>query len=237
MSALAAQFDLLWQLRDVDAEVVAARERAERALRSASSFEATAAAAKRKHDEAKLKLRDLEHRERDTEVEIKSLQQRLGLLEDQANSATSDSIRKHSVEAVEKQRKRLDELENAGLTLLDDIEKAKTAVTAAEAAARVAADRAAAEVGAAIGQKAIADGREKELAPRRKEIAAQVQAELLHAYDSARVRNPDSPMCGLKGTYCEGCGGELNMHHTSRVKGRTELLRCPHCTRIHDVRV
>jgi predicted nucleic acid-binding Zn-ribbon protein len=236
MSELAAQFDLLWQLRDLDAAVYEAQERARRAEREFSSMQATENAARKRMDEAKRKLHELEHSERETESELKDMQKRLGALEDQANSATSDSIRKHSVEAVEKHKQHLDETENKGLALLDEIEKARSVLKTHEAAVRQAADKSAAANGALAGVQTQAEAKRAELAPQRDALSGQMTAAMLQAYESARGKYPDSPICGIKDSYCLGCSGELNMHHTTRVKARTELLRCPHCGRIHDMK-
>jgi len=236
MSELAVQFDLLWQLRDLDAAVHEAQESARRAEREFAAMQSGESAARKRMDDAKRKLHELEHRERETEEELKDMQKRLGVLEDQANSATSDSIRKHSVEAVEKHRRRLDEVENTGLGLLDEIEKARESMKGQEGAVRAAADKAAAANGALEGMRGRAQAKRAELAPRREALAGTMAPAMLQAYESARAKYPDSPICGIKDSYCEGCSGELNMHHATRVRGRTELLRCPHCARIHDVR-
>lgn len=236
MTGFADQLNLMWQLRELDARVFAAVSRAAQAARETANAASAEAFARKKLDEAKARLRDFEKRERDTEVEIKTLQKRLELLEESANSATSDSIRKHSVEALEKERAQLDALENTGLALLDDIEKAKAAITAAEAVLKAAAEKAATIKGAEAGHQAAVATTQAEASEPRRQVASKMQEELLQAYESARNRHPDSPICGIKDSYCEGCSGELTMNHASKVKGRTEIIRCPHCSRIHDAR-
>lgn len=236
MSGFVDQLGLMWQLRDLDAQVYVASERAAKAARDVASAESSEAFARKRVDEAKAKQRDFEKRLRDTEVEIKALQKRLVLLEESANSATSDSIRKHSVEALDKERQNLDALENAGLALLEDIEKAKGAVAACEVNLKTAADKTATLRIALAQHKANSDEVSGRLMPGRNALAATVQGELLQAYESARSRHPDSPICGMKDSYCESCSGELTMHHATRVRARNEIIRCPHCARIHDAR-
>lgn len=236
MSAFVDQLNLMWQLRELDARVFAAVSRAALAARDAANAAASEAYSRKKLDEAKARLRDLQKRERDTEVEIKTLQKRLQLLEESANSATSDSIRKHSIEALEKERQALDNLENAGLALLDDIEKAQAAIQSAEAVVAAAAAKAL-EAKTHHDQLAVVAGAaESEARPPRDGVTATMQAELLTAYESARAKHPDSPICGIKDGYCEGCSGELTLHHGTRVRARNEIMRCPHCGRIHDAR-
>jgi len=237
MGEFAEQLNLMWQLRDLDVQVYTASERAAKAARDTSSAASSEAFAKKKLEEAKTKVRDLERRERDTEIEIKALQKRLELLEESANSATSESIRKHSIEALDKERQNLDALENAGLGLLDDIEKAKGGVATCEANLKVAAEKTATLKVAQAEHQANSDAVSAKLMPGRQAMAATVQGELLQAYESARGRHPDSPICGMKDSYCEGCSGELTMHHATRVRARNEVIRCPHCARIHDTRV
>ncbi|MBE7492826.1 MAG: hypothetical protein HS108_13880 [Planctomycetes bacterium] len=236
MSGFADQLNLMWQLRELDARVFAAVSRAALAARETANAASAEAAARKKLDDAKARLRDLERRERDTEVEINALQKRLGQLEDTVNSATSDAIRKQAADALAKERAGLDALENTGLGLLDEIEKAKAAVTAAEAAHKTATDRVAAAKAAQDGHQAAAAATQQEVAGPRGQLAAAMQEELLHAYESARSRHPDSPICGIKDSFCEGCSGELTMHHATRARARNEVIRCPHCTRIHDSR-
>lgn len=236
MPGFADQLNLMWQLRELDARVFAAVSRAALAARETANAASAEAFARKKLDEAKARLRDLEKRERDTEVEIKTLQKRLVLLEESANSATSDAIRKHSVEALEKERAQLDALENSGLALLDEIEKARAAITAAEATLKAAAEKAAVVKSAEGGHQAAVAATQGEVEAPRKQVASTMQDELLQAYESARTRHPDSPICGIKDGFCEGCSGELTMNHASKVKARNEVIRCPHCTRIHDTR-
>lgn len=236
MPGFADQLNLMWQLRELDARVFAAVSRAAQAARETANAASAEAFARKKLDEAKARLRDLEKRERDTEVEIRTLQKRLELLEESANSATSDAIRKHSVEALEKERAQLDALENTGLALLDDIEKAKATIKAAEATLKVAAEKAAVVKGAESGHQAAVTVIQSEVDAPRKQLASTMQEELLQAYESARNRHPDSPICGIKDSFCEGCSGELTMHHATKVRARNEVIRCPHCSRIHDTR-
>lgn len=236
MSELAAQLDLLWQLRDIDAQAYAATQRAARAGREQSAAELAETQARKRHDAAVAALRDLEKRERDTEHEIKQLQKRLGAEEDQSNSATSESIRKHSLDALEKSRKQLDDLENTGLALLEQMEKAKAGITAAAEAVKTAAARTVVLRDAHAAEQAATKARLAELQPGRDALAARLDDALRQSYEGARAKYPDSPICGVGSSVCAGCGGELTLHHATRVRARTEIMRCPHCMRLHDER-
>ncbi|MBK9976241.1 MAG: hypothetical protein IPP14_15855 [Planctomycetes bacterium] len=236
MSELAAQLDLLWQLRDLDAQAYSATQRAARAGREQSAAELAESQSRKRHDAAMQSQRDLEKRERDTEHEIKQLQKRLGAEEDQSNSATSESIRKHSLDALEKSRKQLDDLENTGLALLEQIEKAKTTVTTAAEAIKVASARTVQLRQAHEVEQAAAKAKLAELQPGRDALASRLDDALRQSYESARTKYPDSPICSVGNSVCAGCGGELTLHHATRVRARTEIMRCPHCMRLHDER-
>ncbi|MCC6574336.1 MAG: hypothetical protein IT462_11145 [Planctomycetes bacterium] len=218
--------DTLWKLVDLDAQLVRNAQDEAKARGDLAKVEAKVAAAHKTHIAAQAALNKARADQKSAEQDMKQHEDRIKRLE-------SGEI-KHSGEALEKERKVVDDLETRGLELLEGIQRSE----ADELKARHLQDAARSELAAAQSVtdsllknlKAVADS----LRQLRAATAAPVAPAVMDSYESANRGNPGSALCRIKDRQCIGCGDELTLQHIVQVKGRNEIMRCPSCARIQD---
>lgn len=131
-------------------------------------------------------------------------------------------------------KRRQSDLEDQELELMERLEVAEKALTAAqEGLATATADRERAEQLRDDALADIADGTAKHEAARA-EVAAGISAPLLTLYDRVRKQTGTSGAAALRHRACQGCRIELygNELAAARKADPHEVLRCENCSRI-----
>lgn len=228
MSDFAATLDTLWELQKLD-QIIA------EGLRDIASSEKAVVEATNRVQTAGDKLKqtkdatnELRRKHKEVEEELARLDKRIEKLESQGGVA--------GITAADKQREHIDEFEMEGLELLDEIpanEKAETKLQEelerqqsllAESTERVVV----------VAEKSLPESESAKV--RRRELLPTIAEPILEKYENAQAKHAGSAICYSKDEVCQGCSGGLTRAHESQVRNRNEVILCPHCYRIHDIK-
>ncbi|MDC1142948.1 hypothetical protein OAU50_07635 [Planctomycetota bacterium] len=228
MADFAGVLDSLWALQALDSTVAKSKREiadAEKALETAQSRVIVAEGVLKTAQDATAELRR-QHKE--VENELAKLDTRIKQLEQQGGVA--------GMRAADKQREHVDEFEMKGLELLEKIpdleaaeSKAQEKLTRQETLAAESNERAKA---VSIERTTSIDDALKQ----RKEMLPAISEIALEVYEMSQAKHAGSALCYTVDEICDGCSGSLTRSHISQLKARAEIIRCPHCRRIHDSR-
>lgn len=218
--------DVLWKLTGLDEQLVRNSQARTRAKAELGKAAARLEDARKVHLAAQAALNKARADQKAAEDELKEHEQRLKRLEAEGT--------KHAIEALDNERRAVDELETRGLELLEGVQRAEAAELAARQAQKAAEGQLEAAQAVAEGQFKVLDDEERSLREVRGITAAPLDTAVLEVYESANRANPGSALCRAAERLCGGCGGELTMQHVVRVRARSEIVRCPDCARIQD---
>lgn len=196
-----------------------------RRRRRLDDLQRTAADAKSRFLKAELDARALEKAIRGGDDEIKRLNERLGLVRNNAEYQAT----LFQIEAVRKDR---DVMQEECLKLLEQVEVLRPEVTAAEAA--VAAEQKVldaflVEAGALRSSRA---GAIAEVRARRQAMSEGIPVDLLHEYDGLFKTRDGIGVCPVENGYCQGCYNKITMNDTARLLGKSTVVKCGSCQRI-----
>jgi predicted nucleic acid-binding Zn-ribbon protein len=131
-------------------------------------------------------------------------------------------------------KRRIGQLEDQELELMEQLEPLDGEV-AGLAAERAAADEQAANLRARIAEAEVTiDAELSENEAQRASLAAEVDEDLLHEYDSLRRRTGGIAIARLVGSNCGGCHLQLSAVEVARLKklGPDEPANCEECGRL-----
>lgn len=229
MSNFAPMLDALWVVQDLDQQILALKERADKALKEARHANDRHAKAVAASGAALQKLAAAKTKQSEIEAEIKRLEKRVRQLEGDAAAS--------SVEAVAKHRTQIDELETQGLEQIELVQSLEVALVQAKQNVETELLKAGQQAAASAAEADFVAKAMEPLTRMMQEVAGGIAPEVLATYQSAHARWPGKALCRVLDGYCEGCRAEINQQHVVRVKARAEIIRCPHCLRIHDAPV
>jgi len=213
---------VLEQLQKLDTSVHTEREKLARAERDLASRESQLEKSGQARQTAEQNLREGKSAHRDLEAELQQLDARIRKLEQEAGAS--------GMQAVEKHRVQVDELENRGLELMEQVEQLDKALQ--EAVAAVArSENLLAEAHAKLQQQRDrTQATEAEVGAARAPLIEILPEGARVAYADALESYPGSPLALIKDGFCAGCQGELNQQTV--VEAGTTLTQCPHCQRL-----
>jgi predicted nucleic acid-binding Zn-ribbon protein len=229
MSNFAQMLDSLWVVQDLDQQMLALKERADKAAKEARHANDRHAKAVAASGAALQKLAAAKAKQSEVEAEIKRLEKRVRQLEGDAAASSVDAVTKH--------RAQIDELETQGLEQIELVQALEVALVQSKQNAETEQQKAAHQAAVAAQEADFVAKAMEPLARTMQEVTAGIAPEVLTTYQSAHARWPGKALCRVVESYCEGCRAEINQQHVVRVKARAEIIRCPHCLRIHDAPV
>jgi uncharacterized protein len=222
MSEHADMLGVLEQLQKLDASLHTEREKLARAERDLASRESQLDKSKQARQTAEQNLRDGKSAHRDLESELQQLDARIRQLETEAGAA--------GMQAVEKHKEQVDELENRGLELVEQVEQLEKALQDAGAAVARSEELLAQAQTKLQQQRDQTQATEAEVRAARAPLVESLPEGSRVAYSDALDSHPGSPLALIKDGFCGGCQGELNPQIV--VEAGVNLTRCPHCDRL-----
>ncbi len=185
---------------------------------------------------AQTQVSDLELAERKAEDDVAPVRDRLARDERQVSdgSMTDPKALSGMLGEIEHLKKRLSDLEDVQLEVMEQLEAARAGVAVAEAAKQqIAVD----------GRQLTATRNEKlaglneqiaDLQTSRDAVVAGLPADLLALYDRIRAKNGGVGAALLQRGRCGGCTLQLTNEEMGRIRGEgpDEVVRCPDCDRI-----
>ncbi|UCF09804.1 MAG: hypothetical protein JSW65_07030, partial [Candidatus Bipolaricaulota bacterium] len=157
--------------------------------------------------------------------EIRDYQHRLDV--DIMSYKEMESLR----EKILNQRRRMSELEDEALALMDRVEVERGETAAAEAAfveRKAELDQGLQEIEERT--EAVRDEIEANAAAR-EAASGEIPGHLLRRYEELRRAHRD-PVAEVRGGSCSGCNLRLSGSTVERVRGGQEIVSCEHCSRL-----
>lgn len=185
---------------------------------------------------ARTVVSDLELEQTKAESDLEPVRQRLVRNEQRIADGTVPDPKALSglIEEVEHLKRRIGDLEDAELDVMQRLEDAQIALTSVTTRqGQVSADLATATTARDAAVAAV----DTELATaqaERQQIVAELPADLVQLYDKIRVGHGGQGAAGLVHRRCQGCRLELNAADLNRYAAAAadDVLRCEECSRI-----
>ncbi|HEY3331168.1 MAG TPA: C4-type zinc ribbon domain-containing protein [Capsulimonadaceae bacterium] len=236
MSTLRPSLDALLALQKIDSE----RDRLARSLRTLGNSSNVAAESKAAQDTAAAVQADLARahaEQKDSELELASLEKKLKLHEDRVRSGViTNSKELINVEKEIGQLVRLRAtLDEKVLTLMDEVEKLQIAKATADAEAKEQETRLKTHIDDIASDRARLETSLADLNTRRVEAAALVPDQtLLQRYETIRARSTSAGVAigRTMDNTCGGCHMQISSIDATRALGGSQLVICDNCGRI-----
>ncbi|MCS6903445.1 MAG: C4-type zinc ribbon domain-containing protein [Candidatus Bipolaricaulota bacterium] len=221
---------LLVQQHDLEAreiaEKIAALQKRRASLQQAFAREdADFAAQKKKFEELKRRSRERSAEVDDLDTQVRQDEQKLksGL----ASYKEMEALRRR----IEQNRQRIDELSDAALALITQVEEEEPKLRAAEEAflkwkKKIEEELAQIDEEISAQQKALVAVQE-----RRAASVAQVDPRLLQQYEHLRQRHAN-PIALVQSSICSGCHLRISEIALERLREGTEIVTCENCSRL-----
>jgi hypothetical protein len=222
----------LLDLQTVDQEIVSLR-------RDTSSLPAEEAKRKKKLDEldkvaaekkdratkAELDYRALEKAVKQSDDEVKKLNERLNGVKNNAEYQAT----LFQIESVVRER---DRIQDECLRILETTDPLKAEATAAAQAA--AEERKVFEGFLAEAQRlrVACEERVKGVVEKRKFVAEGIPPELLGTYDRLFATRDSLAVCAVERGHCQGCYNKVTTNDTAKLMGGASVVACDSCQRI-----
>lgn len=180
---------------------------------------------KDRSDKAEMEVRSLEKGVKGSDEEIKKLNERLGIVRNNAEYQAT----LFQIESVKRER---DQMSEQCLELLDKQDGIKAEAEAAVKA--VAGEKAVFEAFLVEAQK-LREVRGKDVAKvaeKRSALCDGIPPELLTDYSRLFGTRNSLAVCSVEGGYCQGCYNRITTNDLARLMGGSSVVQCDSCQRI-----
>jgi predicted nucleic acid-binding Zn-ribbon protein len=193
--------------------------------RRLDTLEAAAEEARSKVQRAEMESRSLDNAARSADDEIKRLNERLGVVRNNAEYQAT----LFQIESVRKER---DTTQDKGLELLESLE----AMRAERDAAVAAADEERKVFEGFLGEaEHLRSARADDIAAaraRRDALTDGIPPDLLRDYDGIYKTREHLAVCAVDDGYCQGCYNKITLNDIAQLMGKSVIVRCGSCQRI-----
>ena len=227
------RLDALWQLQQIDVEMVAAHQQF-RLAQSQLGESQEYIAARQAAQETENQLRALQAHLRASELELDGLDAKIKDVQGRLYDGRVTNPKELASLQLDLQylSRNRDRLEDAVLQAMTEVEELRAAAQSARSRHEHI------EQEWSAGQKQLAASsqelmaRLKELQAGRAEIIGLIPREDMLAYDEVRRRKSNQPLSILQGDHCVTCHVTLPLAKQHLVKRKTDLVYCEGCGRI-----
>jgi uncharacterized protein len=191
-------------------------------------------AAREAVSDAEAALEDLKRRQRDLDGRLEDLDARIQPIEKKLYDGSVRNAREltdlqKEVDSFKARRRVLDD---EGLSLLESVEAATTAFSAAQAALRQAEADWRADQATLIDDKSRAEQENARLEADRDARIQDMESSVLGLYENLRKTKQGRAVARLERGLCQGCRVGLPTQLSQRVRSGHEIIQCPRCERI-----
>jgi uncharacterized protein len=222
----------LLELQSIDQQLTEASERIKRLQRDRARLEEKIVLADQAYAQQKEDLRLVEHESLMSNLKVDELDANIRDYQHRLDTAIISFKEMEDLRAkIISEKKRINQMEDEALEMMDTIVQDKEALAAAEvalAARQVELKVAIAEIDDHLKQVDDAIG---ELQSQRVVLAESMTEFLLSQYKSLRRKFAD-PVAVINHTTCSGCKLKLSGSTIERARGSLGLVACEHCSRI-----
>jgi predicted nucleic acid-binding Zn-ribbon protein len=180
----------------------------------------------------KSKAQHLEMDRKKLELDAGTRQESINRLKTQQYETRKNEEFRAMGNEIERYEKEIRLIEDQELELMDQAEKAKVEVAAAEKNAAGSRDSIARQM-ADLEQKAgTLEGRLNELSAERAELSGKIDEDLLSRFERLFASKGDAAVVSLEHEVCTGCHMKVTTQTAHRVKNGKEIVSCEQCGRI-----
>lgn len=220
---LVQQHDL--EAREISEKIAALQKRRASLQQAFAREDADFAAQKKQFEELKRRSRERSTEVDDLDAQVRQDEQKLksGL----ASYKEMEALRRR----IEQNRQRIDELSDAALALITQVEQEEPKIRAAEEAflkwkKKIEEELTQIDEEISLQQKALTAVQE-----RRAASVAQVEPALLQRYEHLRERHAN-PIALVQGGICSGCHLRISEIALERLREGAEIVTCENCSRL-----
>jgi predicted nucleic acid-binding Zn-ribbon protein len=180
----------------------------------------------------KSKAQHLEMDRKKLELDAGTRQESINRLKTQQYETRKNEEFRAMGNEIERYEKEIRLIEDQELELMDQAEKAKVEVAAAEKNAAGGRESIARQM-ADLEQKAgTLEGRLNELSAERAELSGKIDEDLLSRFERLFASKGDSAIVALEHEVCTGCHMKITTQTAHRVRNGKEIVSCEQCGRI-----
>jgi len=222
----------LLEIQSIDHQLVEAAEHIKRLSRDRDRLEEKVQEADRSFAQQEQDLKKLEHDSLMLNLQVDELDAHIREYQHRLDTGIISFKEMEDLRAkIASERKRMNQMEDDALQMMDQIGQDRDAV----AEAKTALGERHAELEAAIGAVDADIQQESDqieaLNGQRKAVAGELSDFLLSQYESLHRKFAD-PIVPISHTTCSGCKLKLSGSTIERVRGSLTLVTCEHCSRI-----
>jgi uncharacterized protein len=200
------------------------------------SLQVTHADIKAQAQEAQIRVNDLASAQRkiDTEVETVKARRSRDQARIDAGEVPNPKDLERMLHEMESLKRRIDELEDAELEIMEELEEATTQYQTLRARLTEIGDQGTELLAQRDRQAAEIDRELSDLAVAREALVAELPEDLLALYHRLRESKKGAGAALLRARQCSGCQLSLDPAELARVKAASpeEIVRCAECQRI-----
>ncbi len=226
------QLSLLIQLQEIDTKIRSLAERKNRLPELLASLERRRAASTEELDKAKEALEAAQKNKRDRDKDLEAGAQKVEKLKARTSEIKTNKEYQAMLKEIETAEQENKTIEDEILVLMEKIDAAAAAITAAEKkdleeAAAIAAEQK--EHEEAVVQ---IEGELKAAEQQQKEMASRIEPPVLAQYRRLLATKAGSAIAEARGESCSGCYMSIPPQVFVNVKKNESIITCPHCGRI-----
>jgi len=219
-------------LQDRDQKIMRIRAEIRTVPQQRAQLEAQLAASAAALDAVKAKARQIEVEKKRLELDVGTRTESINRLKTQQYETRKNEEFRAMANEIERYGKEISAIEDQELELMEQADKLKIEVEAAEKNA-AAARASVAKQTADLGEKATAlEARLQELLAERAQLASKVDEDVLERFERLLASKGDSAIVGLVHEVCTGCHMKITPQTSHKVKAGKELVSCEQCGRI-----
>jgi predicted nucleic acid-binding Zn-ribbon protein len=183
-------------------------------------------------DESENALRELRIREDKIELDIEEQREQIVRFEHQQSETKSNAIYSALNKKIEDATKRIDQLMEQGLELIDKIDSQKNEVDLQRKECERHEREFKTHEAELLEQKGDTENSLKDLREKRVLSANQVPGDLLKRYQRIKDNKAGLAVVPMKDNACSGCFGTIPIQKVNEIKHNDELKSCDNCGRI-----
>lgn len=222
----------LIELQAIDSEIVRLKEKEKRLPEEREKIDAEMAAFTEETGTIEAQVNELLRQHREKERECETNQEHVSKIKGRLLAIKTNNEYHAALKEIDYTEKKNEEIEDGILSLLEEIDAARTAFD--EQNAKTAVYRAEYErKGAFIDEELSSLGTVlKDLEDKREKLRGEIKTVLLKKYDIIRERRNGVAVVSVWREICEGCHMNLPPQMYNELLRSEKLMTCPHCNRI-----
>jgi predicted nucleic acid-binding Zn-ribbon protein len=226
------QFSLLETLQQLDDRIRALVSEQNALPQQLQPYEASCAAAQEALAASQTAIEHIERQRRDFERELESDQTQLGRTQSRLREVKTNKEYSAVLVEIETRKQKIAVLEDQVLELMEAAEQRRQFLQEYEQRVQDAAQELEKQEDKMVQMSRTLEQQRATSDTERRQVVAQLDAELYTAYENLRMQRGDLVVVHLRDGTCGGCYLTVRPQLVSEIRRQETLVTCPHCRRI-----